>query len=95
MGDRGVRTRVPRPALAGDTMRFLNPYTSPITAIRNGEAVAIKIVAVAGQANDWAAYYGPTDWSDERIADVGDKMMATHAKPIFPHMHMSGRLYRR
>jgi len=86
---------IPRPNLEVGTMRFIDPYNSPIAAMRNGEAVSIKIVAVAGQANDWAAYYGPSDWTDERIAKEGDKMMATHANPIFPHMHMSGRLYRR
>jgi len=33
-----------------------------------------RIVAVKGVSDDWAAYYGPHEWSAEKVATDGDKI---------------------
>ena len=55
-------------------------------ALRPGDAVAHKIVAVVGQVGDWAAYVGPTDWTDEQVADRGDKLSRATAEAFFPDL---------
>ncbi len=47
-------------------------------------AAAIKVVAKVGWGNDWAAYLGPSDWSDEKVADEGDKILEKAARILFP-----------
>lgn len=62
--------------------------------VQPGDAFPIKVVAVVGHADDWAAYYGPTNWSDELIATSGDKLSAAQAKPLFYALRNSDRYYR-
>jgi hypothetical protein len=57
--------------------------------------MAVKIVAVAGHANDWAAYRGYSDWPDELVASNGDKIEQEQAEAVFWAMANSGRSYRR
>ena len=68
-------------------------HTRP-TDVLWGDAFAIKVVAVAGYANDWAAYIGPSDWTDERVAEQGDKLSPEQAGPLFYVLRESGRTYR-
>jgi len=63
--------------------------------VKPNDAFPIKIVAVAGFGNDWAAYYGPTGWTDEEIAENGDKLAACQAEPLFYALRNSGRCYRK
>lgn len=56
------------------------------------DALAVKIVAVVGGIGDWAAYWGPSHWSDERVASEGHKLPARQAEPLFPSF--AGRRYR-
>ena len=62
--------------------------------IVTNDTVAIKVVAVAGHDNDWAAYWGASWWDDERIAAEGAKLSREGAEPLFYCMTMSGRRYR-
>ena len=74
-------------------LQFVNKYTVRPMNIQRGTAAAIKIVAVAGD-DDWAAYYGLSDWSDERVAEEGDKIDRAAAALLFPAFVSSGRYYR-
>lgn len=67
--------------------------TSPADVVP-GDAFAIKVVAVAGFANDWSAYRGPSHWSDDKVAREGDKLYRDQAEPLFHAMRSSGRHYR-
>ena len=51
-----------------------------LVASHNGR----KVVAVAGQVRDWAAYVGPGDWSDDHVAKHGDKISKADARRLFP-----------
>ena len=62
--------------------------------IEVNDAFATKVVAAAGYNNDWAAYQGPCDWSDEQVAESGDKILREAAERLFYCMTMSGRRYR-
>lgn len=53
--------------------------TSP-SDIKDGDVCPLKIVAVAGHNNDWAAYIGPSHWSDDMVANSGDKVTEEQAK---------------
>ena len=53
-------------------------WTSP-SDVKEGDYCALKIVAVAGYNNDWAAYYGPTDWTDDEVRMGGTKMLKEEA----------------
>ena len=48
-----------------------------------GDRIAIKVVAVVGYAGDWTAYFGLSDWSDDRVAESGDKVDSEAA--VFPN----------
>ncbi|KKN29046.1 hypothetical protein LCGC14_0848020 [marine sediment metagenome] len=74
--------------------RFRNKVIVLPSDVQDGDAFPIKIVAVAGFAGDWAAYVGPSDWSDDRIADAGTKISDKAAKELFFVLAMSGRGYR-
>ena len=71
-----------------------NKITTRPDQIEASDAFAIKIVAVAGKDNDWAAYQGASWWDDERIASEGDKLLREAAEPLFYCLAMSGRRYR-
>ena len=38
------------------------------------EVRAFKFAAVEGAIGDWALYYGPIDWTDERVKAEGNKV---------------------
>lgn len=62
--------------------------------IVDGDMFAAKVVAVAGYADDWAMYIGPSDWADEEVAQSGDKLAEEEAQ-IFTFKHvMRLRSYR-
>lgn len=48
-----------------------------------GQALAVKIVACVGVAG-WAAYFGPSDWPDQQVAEDGDKLPERAARSLFP-----------
>jgi len=73
---------------------FKNPVTTSPSDVEYRDAFAIKVVAVAGFDNDWAAYYGPPEWSKEMVAESGDKLAREQAEPLFYVMRHSGRHYR-
>lgn len=43
-----------------------------------------KLVAVEGSNNDYAAYYGPAEWTDGEVADNGHKVTEEVANFFFP-----------
>ena len=73
---------------------FKNLVTTSPSDVKQGDAFAIKVVAIAGYANDWAAYRGPSDWSDQMVAEQGDKLNEEAARVVFYVMRASGRHYR-
>jgi len=73
---------------------FKNKWTTEPSDIEANDAFAIKVVAVAGSGNDWAAYEGPTDWTDQEVADSGDKLSREAAERLFYVLAWSGRHYR-
>ena len=73
---------------------FKNKETIRPSDVEPDDAFAIKVVAVAGYGNDWAAYYGPSNWSNEMVAKSSDKLSAAQAKPLFHVLAASGRHYR-
>ncbi len=73
---------------------FKNKITTKPCDVKNGDAFAVKVVAVAGYDNDWAAYEGPSHWSDPDVADYGDKLSKEQAEPLFYVLANSGRYYR-
>lgn len=77
-----------------NNLNFKNPVTTRPGEVEDRDAFAIKVVAVAGFDNDWAAYYGPPEWSKERAAQSGDKLAREQAEPLFYVMRNSGRCYR-
>ncbi len=62
--------------------------------VQDGDAFAIKIVAIAGTGGDWAAYVGMSHLTDDEVARSGDKIDAKAAKELFYVLAMSGRGYR-
>lgn len=59
-----------------------------------GDAVALKVCAVKGFDNDWAAYQGFSYWSDGEVAASGDKLSEDAANAIFPGFAQAGLMYR-
>jgi len=74
--------------------KFVNKYSISPSDLVPGDRMAVKVVACIGQANDWAAYQGPSDWSDEQVAEQGDKIPESAAMELFYAAHASGRVYR-
>ena len=75
-------------------LRFRNKITTSPSDVQPGDCFAVKVVAVTGHMNDWAAYIGPSDWTDERVAEQGDKLSPEQAGPLFYVLRESGRTYR-
>ena len=75
-------------------LRFKKGYTLRLCDIQADDCVAYKVVAIASYANDWAAYKGPSDWTDEEIALNGDKIPQKAAELLFYAFANSGRDYR-
>ena len=73
---------------------FKNKVTTRPCDVETGDAFAVKVVAVTGHDDDWVAYEGPSTWSDQLVADSGDKLLAKQAEPLFYVLRASGRRYR-
>lgn len=72
---------------------FKDAFNDRATDIEDGDAVYWTVVAVAGYADDWAAYqgFGPP----EKVRASGDKLPQDIAERLFPIMVHTGRRYRR
>ncbi len=64
-------------------MNTLNPVTANPESLSPDDRLGFKIIAVIGYNNDWCAYRGLTDWSDERCAAQGDKISKDAAEALF------------
>jgi len=66
-------------------LTYAEYYNMGAHEFAHNDTVAVKIVAVIGAGgNDWAAYLGLSDWSDEYVAESGDKLPAAAAEALFP-----------
>ena len=74
--------------------KFKNPITTSPSDVEPGDVFGFKVVAVVGYADDWAAYIGPLGWSNEDVAERGDKLSPEQADPLFYVLRKSGRTYR-
>ena len=74
--------------------RFRNHLLVSPSDVEPDDAFGFKVVAVAGRANDWAAYIGPLWWSSKDIVEQGDKLSPEQAGPLFHVLRESGRSYR-
>jgi len=61
--------------------------------VQDGDAFAVKVVAVAGPNNTWFATRGPAFWASQQVADSGDVMLEEDAKMMFYVMRNSPRTY--
>lgn len=52
------------------------------------------VVAVIGEAGDWAAYRGQAGWTIDMIARQGDKISWPEARAMFPEIARSGLRWR-
>lgn len=59
-----------------------------------GDAVVIKVCAVRGHGDDWAAYLGLSKWPDEEVIASGDKLSEEAANALFPSFAHAGLVYR-
>ena len=73
-------------------MRFKNLYTTSPNDVEDGDALAVKIVAVARDGH-WKAYRGPSDWSDVEVAMAGVELLPEQAAPFFDVLRNSERQY--
>lgn len=62
-----------------DEYRNVNP-----NHFKPSDMVAVKIVAVVGYGNTYAAYAGPASWPDEKVACEGNKISQTAGEMLFP-----------
>lgn len=66
-------------------LTYAEYYNMRASDFAPNDTVAVKIVAVIGAGGpDWAAYLGLSDWSDEYVAESGDKLPAAAAEALFP-----------
>ena len=72
---------------------FKDAYNDTPTDIQAGDRVYWTCVAIAGHANDWAAYYGFGD--PDTVSRNGEKLDEETASRLFPIMVRTGRVYRR
>ena len=63
--------------------------------LKAGFQFGLKVVGVVGGDDDWAAYEGPLEWPDERVAAEGDKLTQKAAEGLFPVLVQAGLHYRR
>jgi len=74
--------------------RFRNKYTVRADDVSSGDAFAIKIVAVAhADGVSWAAFWGPSAWSDQRVADSGNVIGEEEATALFNVLAYTDRRY--
>lgn len=64
-------------------MTTLNPVTISPELLKPNDKLGFKIIAVIGYNNDWSAYRGLSDWSDEQTASMGDKISKEAAEALF------------
>jgi hypothetical protein len=74
---------------------FVDFMTISPTDLRFGDAIALKIVAVAGGDHMRAAYMGATNLSDRDVAESGDKIDGIAAERMFPQFKNAEWRYRR
>jgi hypothetical protein len=75
-------------------MNTLNPVSIHPDELKPGDKLGYKVIAVIGYANDWAAYEGLTDWSDDEVANNGDKISKNAAEALFYAPTAAGLKYR-
>ena len=74
--------------------RFRDKYETSPGEVESGDAFAVKIVAVAHPDGvTWAAYIGPSDWSDQNVADGGIPIKQVEAERLFPVLANTSRRY--
>lgn len=72
----------------------LNPYVINWNEIQPGDRLGYKIIVVINPyIKSWGAWRGPTTWTDDRVAQVGDAISEEAAKALFPMMAAIGRFY--
>jgi hypothetical protein len=71
---------------------FKDAFNDRPASIEDGDKVYWTVVAVAGHADDWAAYMGFGD--PYKVARSGDKLDPETAARLFPIMVRTGRRYR-
>jgi hypothetical protein len=55
--------------------------------LKPGDIVGVKHVAVIHDSGQgFTCYMGPSDWSDERIAQGGDKVLEEVARAVAPYL---------
>ena len=59
-----------------------------------GVRLGVKVIARIGYVKDWAAYQGPTDWTDYQVAENGDKLSREAGEALFPICVRAGLRYR-
>ena len=64
-------------------LTFKDKHTISPSDVCPNDAFAVKVVAVAGYANDWSAYVGLSNWPDTRIAEQGDKLTREQVGKLF------------
>lgn len=52
------------------------------------------VVAVIGEAGDWAAYRGRAGWTVDQTARQGDKVSEGEGRSMFPEIARSGLRWR-
>lgn len=77
------------------TESTINPVTVHPNDLTAGMRLGFKVIAVIGSGNDWAAYRGLTDWTDEEVATGGDKLSQEQAEALFYAPVALGLRYRR
>lgn len=69
-------------------------YRHGAKVLHPDDAVVIKVCAVRGWENDWAAYKGLSNWPDEEVVSSGDKLSEEAATALFPNFAASRLAYR-
>ena len=63
---------------------FGTGYNTRPTEVKPGDCFGYKVIAIVrGHGLFWAAYRGPTEWSDQRVLDEGDKVSEETARSLF------------
>lgn len=63
--------------------------------LQPGDHIGVKVVAVIGFNKDWAAYMGPSFWTDDVVSRRGDKISEEAAERMFDAPVEAGLSYRR
>jgi len=53
--------------------------------LKQGDIVAVKMVAVIGWAEDFSVYQGLSEWSDQQVAENGDKVPESVGRAVAPY----------